>query len=95
MLIILPALLADAAQLIAVAHQALIGIVVPQQQPEFRPGGQQPVRFLRAGGWRDLEAVKNGRCTYLSKDLFHYKPNARWAEAYRVLAGLLYPESFS
>ena len=50
--------------------------------------------LLEESGWRDLEAVKNGRCTFLSKDLFHYKPNARWAESYRVLAGLLYPESF-
>ena len=29
---------------------------------------------------------------FLSKELFHFKPNARWAEAYEYLAGLLYPE---
>lgn len=44
------------------------------------------------GGWKDLTAVKNGRYTFLSKELFHFKPNARWAEAYTVLAELLYPE---
>ena len=45
--------------------------------------------------WQTLTAVKEGRVEVLPKDLFHYKPNERWAEAYRVLAGLLYPESFS
>lgn len=43
-------------------------------------------------GWRELGAVKSGNYTFLSKDLFHFKPNARWAEAYRTLAELLYPE---
>lgn len=43
-------------------------------------------------GWRDLSAVKNGNYTFLRKDLFHFKPNARWAEAYGVLAEILYPE---
>lgn len=48
---------------------------------------------LAEPGWRDLAAVQAGRCHYLSKELFHYKPNERWAEAYEVLAGLLYPEA--
>lgn len=43
-------------------------------------------------GWRDLTAVKGGNCTFLQKELFHFKPNARWAEAYRCLAEILYPE---
>ncbi len=43
-------------------------------------------------GWRELQAVKNGNYTFLSRELFHFKPNARWAEAYTVLAELLYPE---
>ena len=41
--------------------------------------------------WQELSAVKNGRCTVLPKDLFHYKPNARWGESYAVLADILYP----
>ena len=28
----------------------------------------------------------------LDKYLFHYKPNARWAESYQVLLQTLYPE---
>ncbi len=43
-------------------------------------------------GWSDLTAVKSKNYTFLPKDLFHFKPNARWAEAYTYLAELLYPE---
>lgn len=42
--------------------------------------------------WQGLTAVQSGRYAYLPKELFQFKPNARWAEAYRYLAGLLYPE---
>lgn len=42
--------------------------------------------------WQSLSAVKNGHYYYLPKDLFQYKPNARWDEAYRYLAQLLFPE---
>lgn len=43
-------------------------------------------------GWNSLTAVREGRYTFLPKDLFHFKPNARWAEAYKILAQTLYPE---
>ena len=43
-------------------------------------------------GWKDLTAVAEGRYDFLPKDMFHFKPNARWADAYAYLAGLLYPE---
>ena len=48
--------------------------------------------LLRQPGWRDLTAVQEGNVHFLPRDLFHFKPNARWAEAYRYLAQLLYPE---
>lgn len=48
--------------------------------------------LLREPAWAALTAVKEQKYTYLSKDLFQYKPNARWAEAYRILAELLYEE---
>jgi len=35
--------------------------------------------------WSELSAVKNGHVVYLPKDLFHYKPNGRWEEAYSYL----------
>ncbi len=43
-------------------------------------------------GWSSLTAVKSGNVHFLPKDLFHYKPNNRWAEAYKYLADILYPE---
>ena len=42
--------------------------------------------------WNGLTAVKEGRYMLLPKDLFHYKPNARWGESYAYLADILYPE---
>lgn len=40
--------------------------------------------------WQTLSAVREGRCVYLPKELFQYKPNARWDEAYRYLIEFLY-----
>ncbi len=39
--------------------------------------------------WDTLQAVQSGRCHFLEKDLFQYKPNARWGESYEILAELL------
>ena len=39
--------------------------------------------------WNSLTAIEQGNYHVLPKDLFHYKPNARWAEAYAHLAELL------
>ncbi|GHU71654.1 hypothetical protein AGMMS49992_06040 [Clostridia bacterium] len=43
--------------------------------------------------WASLSAVRNGRYIILPKELFHLKPNARWGEAYEILADILYPDS--
>ena len=40
--------------------------------------------------WSCLAAVQAGRVYHLPKDLFQYKPNARWDEAYEYLFTLLY-----
>lgn len=42
--------------------------------------------------WAGLTAVKNGRYVLLPRELFHYKPNARWGESYAYLANILYPD---
>lgn len=42
--------------------------------------------------WDSLKAVKNGNYHVLDKLLYNSKPNARWGEAYRHLADILYPE---
>lgn len=39
--------------------------------------------------WGTLTAVREGRCIILDRDLFHYHPNARWAESYAFIAELL------
>lgn len=41
--------------------------------------------------WASLSAVKNGNYYVLEKRLFNLKPNARWGEAYEILADILYP----
>ena len=41
-------------------------------------------------GWRDIRAVKEENVHFLSRDLFHFKPNGRWAESYREMKDILY-----
>ena len=43
--------------------------------------------------WQTLTAVKTGRVYQLPKELFQYKPNARWGEAYAYLLELIYGET--
>ena len=50
-------------------------------------------KLFESDGWKDLTAVKTGNYTFLDRELFHFKPNHRWAEAYEQLFRLLYPES--
>lgn len=44
--------------------------------------------------WSSLSAVKNDRYIILPKDLYMFKANHRYAEAYEGLAKILYPEVF-
>ncbi len=71
------------------------------QQPDYiflSPMGDEAAAraygaaLFAEAGWRDLEAVRQGNYRFLEKELFHFKPNCRWDEAYRTLAALLYPE---
>ena len=45
--------------------------------------------ILKKEEWQTLSAVKNGNVYFLPKELFQFKPNARWAEAYEYLAEIL------
>ena len=45
--------------------------------------------------WQTLEAVAQKNYVFLPKDLFQYKPNAAWDQAYAYLAEILYPELIS
>lgn len=40
--------------------------------------------------WQMLTAVREGRLRVLPRELFHYKPNARWAESYEYLYEMLF-----
>ena len=48
--------------------------------------------FQSDPAWQSLTAIEQGNVHVLDKQLFHYKPNARWGESYEKLAGILYPE---
>ena len=41
--------------------------------------------MLEEETWKSLTAVKENRVVILPKDLFHFKPNAKWADAYKYL----------
>lgn len=45
--------------------------------------------------WNSLSAVKNDRYIILAKDLYTYKANHRYKDAYEELAKILYPEIFN
>ena len=43
--------------------------------------------------WSSLTAVKENHYYVLDKQLYNLKPNARWGEAYKELADILYQEN--
>lgn len=46
---------------------------------------------LAGEDWSRLTAIQEDNYCYLPKDLFQFKPNAKWDEAYQYLIDLLYP----
>lgn len=42
--------------------------------------------------WAGLRAVKEEKLYYMDKNLYHFKPNDRWGEAYEELFSILYGE---
>ena len=40
--------------------------------------------------WQVVSAVKNKKYIFLPKEMFQYKPNSRWDEAYRYLIDIIY-----
>ncbi len=52
-------------------------------------------KYYRANSsLQGIKAIKNNRLYYLPRNLFMYKPNERYPEAFRYLAAILYPEVF-
>lgn len=48
--------------------------------------------LLATEPWQTLDAVKNGKTFILERSLFHFKPCARWLNAYVALAEMLTEE---
>ena len=47
--------------------------------------------LLKDPAWQSLTAVQEGRYYVMDPSLYNMKPNARWGEAYEILADILYP----
>lgn len=67
-------------------------LVVTMGSDEEAALGYLEEHFESNPAWAGLSAVQNGRYEVLPKELFHYKPNARWGESYAYLAKILYPD---
>ena len=55
-------------------------------------GGAYMESLLSDPVWSSLRSVREGSVYQLPKELFQYKPNSRWPEAYAYLTELLYGE---
>ena len=65
--------------------------VVPQGQNDKAMAAYQE-SFESKPAWSSLTAVTENRVAVLPKDLFQYKPNARWGEAYEYAYGVVFGE---
>ena len=45
-------------------------------------------------GWEDLKAVKQKHLVILPKELYQYKPNSRWSEAYEYILSIVYSNTY-
>lgn len=93
---------------IAAKHESLLEDLsmelIIQEDPEYifvvtMGDSEKAINALKEGiekdpAWSSLTAVKNDNYIVLPKELFHYKPNARWGESYEYMAKILYPEIF-
>jgi iron complex transport system substrate-binding protein len=42
--------------------------------------------------WNSINAVKEGNVHYLQRELFHYRPNNKYSQSYKIVAKILYPD---
>ena len=94
---------------IAAQHPSLLEDIsieeIIEEDPDFifvttMGDEQKAIDALKTGietnpAWNSLSAVENDRYIILPKELFHYKPNAKWGESYRYLEEIIYPEIFN
>lgn len=57
-------------------------------------GAEQMLKdtLLSNPAWGTLTAVREGRFVMLDRELFHLRPNGRWAEAYKEIYRLVYAQ---
>ena len=67
-------------------------LMVPMGANKDAAAAYMAEHFEANPAWAGLTAVQNGCYAMLPKELFHYKPNARWADSYAYLAKILYPQ---
>ncbi len=93
---------------IASKHQSLLEELsmeeIIEEDPDYifvttMGNTEKAIEAMKSGieknpAWNNLSAVKNGRYIVLPKELFHYKPNAKWGESYEYMAKIIYPEIF-
>ena len=86
-----PSLLEDVSLEEIIACDPEVILVVTMGASEEQAMQVMAQRFENDPAWAGLSAVSSGRYLLLPKELFHYKPNARWGESYAYLAKILYP----
>ena len=60
-----------------------------------RKAMEQALRIFQTNpALRNLKAVKSGRLILLPSEYFQYKANRKFPEAFRLMAGKLYPALF-
>ena len=86
--------IADGGALESLSMEAILAedpdhIFVVMQNADAQPILESTL--LSDPAWQSLTAVRTGRYYVMDPALFNLKPNARWGEAYEILADILYP----
>ena len=86
--------IADGGMLEQLSMEAILAedpayIFVVMQNADAQPVLEETL--LNDPAWQSLTAVQEGRYYVMDPSLYNLKPNARWGEAYEILADILYP----
>ena len=81
--------LTDSISLEAILNTDIDKIIIVSQGDEGASRSYVENLFSQPG-WRDVKAIREDAVVFLPKELFHFKPNGRWLEAYGVMKEVLY-----
>ncbi|MGM9968927.1 MAG: ABC transporter substrate-binding protein [Anaeroplasma sp.] len=68
--------------IITIDPEVIIVVPMGEEEQVFKLASDE----LAKDTWKTISAIKNNNVYYMEKDLFHYKPNLRWGEAYEILS---------